>query len=144
MVEGDKVRAGEEGGHFCCLVIHSLKGFQSFFSLRLTVAVPYKTHSDEAEKDEDSGIREENRIPQRLHQGAGQHRGDYLSYHRSRIVKTGKLSYIAAPAHLHYHRKRIDIDGRPGKAYQGKDHEHDGVDGGEAGSQEETGDKAGC
>ena len=63
------------------------------------------------------------------HQRAGKHRRDDLRRHGEGVVIAGEFADVAAAAHLQHHRERVDVDGRPRKAHEGKADEHDGMNG---------------
>ena len=100
-------------------------------------------HRHKAERDKQGGIREEDFIGDRAHQGSGDDRGHDLRRHGRRIVITGEFADIGTFAHFNDHRERVDVNGRPRDTDQREEDVHDQIDGGKDTGQDEAGNEAG-
>ena len=99
----------------------------------------HKEHRHERAGHEDGGVREEHGHAELVHQETGEHRRDDLRGHAGRVVKAGVAADVAAGAHLHDHRERVDVDGGPADAGEAEHgvHEHRGALGVEKGGHAE-------
>ena len=100
-------------------------------------------HGHEAQCDEQRGIREQDAVVDLAHERTGGDGRNDLRSHGGRVVIAGKFADIRALAHLDDHGKRVDVDRGPGKADEGEDDKHNGVDRGECRCEHIAAGKAG-